>query len=135
MHLSTACQISRVEDESQVKALLLAKMKVTAFSDLEDLNSTLVFLNGDIFGGLTGDIEEFCTALRKCRRKNDLHMGCSVKHGNVFIHTEASRPIVPLFVVESQKLKVRGKDLDPSIPLEKLIRKKKLDFLDSEELQ
>lgn len=55
MQLSGACQLSRVEDEERVKTLLTQK-NVTVLSDMQDLNTTLVFLNGDIFGGLTGDV-------------------------------------------------------------------------------
>ncbi|XP_047502429.1 uncharacterized protein LOC125047926 [Penaeus chinensis] len=132
MQLTVACQLSRVEDEERVKTLL-TQMNVTVLSNMQDLNSPLVFLNGDIFGGLTGDVLDFCSALRRYRRENSLHIGCSIKQGNVFVCTEASRPLIPVFVVEKQKLKVKERDLDPSIPLETLQRKDKLDFLDCEE--
>lgn len=62
-----------------------------------------------------------------------MHIGCSVKQNNVFIYTEASRPILPFFVVETGNLKLKESDLDTNIPLETLQQKEKLDFLDCEE--
>ncbi|XP_042876262.1 DNA-directed RNA polymerase II subunit rpb2-like [Penaeus japonicus] len=132
IHLATGCQISQVESSKKIKNFLM-EQGITAFDELKDFSQSLIFLNGDFVGGTKRDVQDLCSALRKYRRKNNLQISCNVRHGDVYIYTDAGRPIQPVFLTENGKLVVEESDLNPNVSLEVLQNQNKVDFLDCEE--